>query len=215
MKTGALFLVLGWLWAVLGMLQGVGADTRYHSAEGRERFLEEFRRTGLNSTPGDAMTLRRLIQAAGATRGVEVGTSTGYGAIQMGIAFERTGGVLTTVEIDPEAARAARENLVAVGLEKVVKVVEGDALKVLPELEGEVDFVFIDAHKPDYLRYFKALEPKLTPGAVVVADNVIRSASAMKDYLEYMDSHPEWESVTIRASEEKGDGMMISYRRKQ
>jgi predicted O-methyltransferase YrrM len=167
----------------------------------------------MNSTPEDAMTLRILIQAAGATRGVEVGTFTGYGAIHMGIAFERTGGTLTTVEIDPDTARAARENVALVGLSEVVKVVEGDALKVLPGLDGEYDFVFIDAHKPDYLKYFKALEPKLKQGAVVVADNVIKSGAAMKDYLDYLGSHAEWESVTIRASEEKGDGMMISYRR--
>jgi predicted O-methyltransferase YrrM len=190
----------------------IAADMPYRSPEGREKFLEEFRRTGLNSTPGDAMTLRILVQSSRAKRGVEVGTFTGYGAIQMGIAFERTGGELITVEIDSDAARKAKENVAAVGLEKVVKVVEGDALKVLPELEGEFDFVFIDAHKPDYLKYFKALEPKLKPGAVVVADNVIKSATAMRDYIELMETSPDWESVTVRASEEKGDGMMISYR---
>jgi predicted O-methyltransferase YrrM len=182
------------------------------SPEGREAFLRAFERTGLNSTPGDAMTLRILIQAVGAKSGVEVGTSTGYGAIHMGIAFERTGGTLKTVEIDPAAATTARENLARVGLGSVVEVLEGDALSVLPTLQGAVDFVFIDAHKPDYLKYFRALEPKLKPGAVVVADNVIRSASAMRDYLEFMQSSPEWESVIIRASEEKNDGMMISYR---
>jgi predicted O-methyltransferase YrrM len=191
------------------------ADEISATAEGREAFLKDFRRTGMNSTPGDAMTLRILVQAAGAKRGVEVGTSTGYGAIHMGIAFERTGGTLTTVEIDPAIARTAKDNLAKVGLDTVVKVVEGDALQVLPGLKGEIDFVFIDAHKPDYLEYFRALEPKLKPGAVVVADNVIRSARAMSDYLEFMQASPEWESVIIRASEEKNDGMMISYMRKQ
>ena len=52
-------------------------------------------------------------------------------------------------------------------------VINGDALKTLPALEGEFDFVFIDANKPDYLKYLKAIEPKLKKGAVVVADNVI------------------------------------------
>jgi len=190
------------------------ADNPSATPEGREAFLRDFQRTGLNSTAGDAMTLRILVQAAGSKSGVEVGTSTGYGAIQMGIAFERNGGKLTTVEIDPAAAKAAKANLAKVGLDSVVEVVEGDALAVLPALKGEFDFVFIDAHKPDYLRYFRALEPKLKPGAVVVADNVIRSARAMSDYLELMQASPEWESVVIRASEEKNDGMMISYKRK-
>jgi predicted O-methyltransferase YrrM len=192
----------------------LGADKPPATAGAREAFLKEFRRTGMNSTPGDAMTLRILVQAANAKRGVEVGTSTGYGAIHMGIAFERTGGKLTTVEIDPATARTAKQNLAKVGLESVVKVIEGDALEVLPTLENGIDFVFIDAHKPDYLRYFRILEPKLTAGAVVVADNVIRSARAMRDYLEFMQTNPEWESVIIRASDEKNDGMMISYRRR-
>jgi predicted O-methyltransferase YrrM len=191
------------------------ADATHTTPEGREQFLAAFRRTGLNSTPGDAMTLRILVQTAGAKRGVEVGTSTGYGAIHMGIAFERTGGRLTTVEINADAARQARENLRAVGLDRVVEVIEGDALRVLPELSGEIDFVFIDAHKPDYLRYFKALESRLVPGAVVVADNVIQSRAAMRDYLQYLETHPDWESVVIRASEEKNDGMMISYKRRK
>lgn len=191
------------------------ADASSATPEGREAFLEEFRRTGLNSTPGDAMTLRILVQTTGAKRGVEVGTSTGYGAIHMGIAFERNGGELTTLEIDPVAAETARQNLAKVGLGSVVKVIEGDALAVLPSLKGEVDFVFIDANKPDYLKYFRALEPRLKSGAVVVADNVIRSARAMSDYLEFMQSSPDWESVIIRASEEKGDGMMISYKLKR
>lgn len=189
------------------------ADAAAATPEGREAFLKAFRRTAMNSTPADAMTLRILVQASRATRGVEVGTFTGYGAIQMGIAFERNGGHLTSVEIDGDTARKARENIAAVGLEEVVKVIEGDALKVLPDLPGEYDFIFIDAHKPDYLKYFRALEPKLKSGALVVADNVIQSKSAMSDYLAFMENSPAWESVVIRASDEKGDGMMISVKR--
>jgi caffeoyl-CoA O-methyltransferase len=208
-----LLLIAGLSGAVLSATLEAGEAT-HATPEGREQFLEAFRRTGLSSTPGDAMMLRILVQSSGAKRGVEVGTFTGYGAIQMGIGFERNGGRLTTVEINADSARQARENLRKVGLDSVVEVIEGDALRVLSELPGGIDFVFIDAHKPDYLKYFKALESKLSEGAVVVADNVIQSRGAMQDYLRYMENHPEWESVIIRASEEKDDGMMISYKRK-
>jgi predicted O-methyltransferase YrrM len=175
----------------------------------REEFLRNFKRIGLNTTPGDAMMLRILVQTSKARRGVEVGTATGYGALHMGIAFERNGGQLITVDIDPQMVQAARANLQKIGLEKTVTVIEGDALKVLPTLEGEFDFVFIDARKEDYLKYFEALRPKLKKGALVVADNVIRSAKQMKDFLDAMERDKDYEHVTIRASMEKEDGMAI------
>ena len=93
-------------------------------------------------------------------------------------------------------------------------VVEGDALKSIPALEGEFDFVFIDALKRDYLKYFQAVSPKLKVGAVVVADNVIQSAREMRDFLDYMQNNPDYDVVTIRASMDKNDGMLVAYKRK-
>jgi len=177
--------------------------------EQREEFIKNFRRTGLNTAPEDAMMLRILIQASGAKRGVEVGSATGYGAINMGIAFERNGGHLYTIDIDPRMVKICRENVKKMGLEKTVTVIEGDALKILPTLEGEFDFVFIDALKRDYLKYFQAISPKLKKGAIVVADNVIVSANEMRDFLDFMEKNKDFEKVTIRASMEKNDGMGI------
>jgi len=193
---------------------GKAADAKPEKASDafRNQFVKDFRRTGLNTTIGDAMMLRILVEASGAKRGIEVGSASGFGAINMGMAFERTGGHLYTLEISPTMVRKCRENLEKVALEKTVTVVEGDALKTLPKLEGEFDFVFIDAVKSDYLKYFKAVEGKLKPGAVIVGDNVIRSARAMKDFLDYMQTSPNYDTVIIRASMEKRDGMSISYK---
>src|SRR5512137_1249708 len=127
-----------------------GADTGKATDEARDEFLRNFKRIGLNTAPEDAMMLRILVQTSKAKRGVEVGTATGYGAMNMGIAFERNGGHLDTIDIDPKMVAAARENLKKIGLEKTVTVIEGDALQVLPKLQGEYDFVFIDALKQDY-----------------------------------------------------------------
>jgi len=182
------------------------------SDEFRKRFIKNFQRNWLNTTEGDAMMLRILVESAGAKRGVEVGSANGFGAINMGIAFERTGGHLYTLEIDPQRVKECRENLKKVGLENTVTCIEGDALKTLPTLEGEFDFVFIDAVKRDYLKYFKFIEPKLKPGAVIVGDNVIRSAGAMKDFLGYIQESPKYDTVIIRASMEKNDGMSVSYK---
>lgn len=182
------------------------------SPEFRKQFIDNFHRTGLNTTPGDAMMLRILVESARAKRGVEVGSASGFGAVNMGIAFERTGGHLWTFDIDPAAIKETRENLEKVGLENIVTAVEGDALKTLQDVEAPVDFVFIDALKQDYFKYLKILEPKLSPGAVVVADNVIQSAKAMKDYLDYVQTSPDYDTVIIRSSMEKNDGMTISYK---
>jgi len=180
--------------------------------EFRERFIKNFQRNWLNTTEGDAMMLRILAESSRAKRGVEIGSANGFGAINMGIAFERTGGHLYTLEIDPRRVKECRENLKKVGLENTVTCIEGDALKTLPTLEGEFDFVFIDALKQDYLKYLKLLEPKLKPGAVIVGDNVIQSARAMKDFLDYIQESPNYDTVIIRASMEKNDGMSVSYK---
>jgi caffeoyl-CoA O-methyltransferase len=190
----------------------VAADADRKSDAFRKDFIRNFKRIGLNTTSGDAMTLQILVQSARAKRGIEVGTATGYGALHMGIAFERTGGHLDTVDIDPNMVKTARANLEAVGLEKTVTVIEGDALKVLPELKGEYDFVFIDAVKQDYLKYLQALQPRLKAGALIVADNVIQSARQMKDFLDFVQSSPDYDTVIIRSSVEKNDGMALIYK---
>ena len=182
------------------------------SDEFREEFIRGFQRISLNTTAGDAMMLRILVEGTNAKRGIEVGSANGFGAVNMGIAFERTGGHLYTLEISPDMVRQCRDNIKKVGLEKTVTCIEGDALKTLPTLEGKFDFVFLDAVKRDYLKYLKLVESKLGPGAVIVADNVIRSARAMEDFLDYVQKSPNYDTVIIRASMEKNDGMSISYK---
>ncbi len=202
---------------ILAVLTGTGlvvyaAGQDKTSAAFRKQFIDSFRRTGLNTTPGDAMMLRILVESSGAKRGVEVGSASGFGAINMGIAFERTGGHLYTLEIDPGMVKQCRDNIKKVGLEKVVTCIEGDALQTLRTIEGPLDFAFIDAVKGDYMKYFKLIEPKLKVGAVVVGDNVIRSERAMKDFLDYIQNSPDYDTTIIRASMEKRDGMSISYK---
>jgi len=194
-----------------GVILGYPAEQNKISDEYREQFIKSFQRISLNTTIGDAMMLRILVESMKAKRGIEVGSANGFGAINMGMAFERTGGHLYTLEIDPQMVKECRDNLRKVGLENTVTCIEGDAIKTLPTLEGEFDFVFIDAVKRDYYKYLKLVEPKLKPGAVIVADNVIRSARAMKQFLDYVQQSPKYDTVIIRASMEKKDGMSISY----
>jgi predicted O-methyltransferase YrrM len=158
--------------------------------------------------------LRILVEASRAKRGLEIGTATGYGAIVMGLGFERNGGHLTSVDPDLKMVKAARANLRKMQLQEVVTVVTGEALKVIPKLDGPFDFVFIDALKHAYLDYLRAVEPKLTARAVIVADNVIKFAHAMHDFLDAVQDDPRYQTVILRASDEKDDGMAVIYRGK-
>jgi predicted O-methyltransferase YrrM len=198
--------------AVLGGLSARAQQERRVSDAFRQQFIKDFKRIGLNTTVGDADLLRILVASARCQRGVEVGSATGYGAINMGLAFERNGGHLFTLDIDPKMIKTTRDNVAKMGLEKTVTAIEGDALKTLAALTGEFDFVFIDALKEDYLKYLKLIEPRLKTGAVVVADNVIKSAKKMKDYLDYVQTSPNYDTVIVRSSMEKDDGMAISYK---
>jgi predicted O-methyltransferase YrrM len=178
----------------------------------RRRFIERFHRIEMNTAPGDAAFLRILVESSRAKRGLEIGTATGYGAIHLGMAFERNRGKLVCIDVDPKMIKTAHNNIEKVKLHDTVRFVEGRALDVIPTLKGKFDFVFIDAVKEDYLAYLRAIEPKLKPGALVVADNVIQFAKRMRDFLQYVSSDPNYHTVTVRASMDKNDGMTVSYR---
>jgi predicted O-methyltransferase YrrM len=211
-RYGLLSLALSVAVVGAGVLWAASEQQKNSSDAFRKEFIKNFERSWLNTTIGDAMMLRILAESANAKRGIEVGSANGFGAINMGIAFERTGGHLYTLEIDPGMVKQCRENLKKVGLEDTVTCIEGDALKTLPTLKGEFDFVFIDAVKRDYMKYFKLIEPKLKTGAVIIGDNVIRSARAMNDFLDYIQNSPDYDTVIIRASMEKRDGLSVTYK---
>ncbi len=179
----------------------------------RNNFIKEFHRISINTTPGDAQFLRILIEGSRARNGLEIGVATGYGAMVMGLGFERNKGHLTSIDMDATMVATARANIRRMKLHNTVTIVKGAAQKVIPRLAGPFDFVFIDALKEEYLDYLRAVEPKLKARAIIVADNVIRFADEMRNFLDAIQSDPRYLSVVIRASLEKGDGMMVMYRR--
>jgi caffeoyl-CoA O-methyltransferase len=136
--------------------------------------------------------LRRLLREHKPRRGIEVGTLIGYSAILIGANMPR-GGRLTCFEENAFLAWIAQQNVDHAGLKGRVKVMDGDALRMLPLLRGPVDFVFIDAKKEDYLDYLRAVEPRLVKGALVVADNTGMFRRDVKPYLDHVRT-PPWQS---------------------
>jgi predicted O-methyltransferase YrrM len=129
--------------------------------------------------------LRRLIDRYQPTRAVEIGSLLGYSAILIAGALPARGR-LTCIEVNPYLAGLVKSNVAEAGLGRKVRVVVGDAMRVIPLLPGRFDFAFIDAAKADYLDYLRQLEPKLLPGAVVIADNTGVFRREVAPYLEHV-----------------------------
>lgn len=129
--------------------------------------------------------IRRLIEKHGCAHALEIGSLLGYSAILIASALPPRGR-LTCIEANAYLAKFVKSNAETAGVGKRVKVVVGDALRVIPLLPGRFDFVLIDAEKEDYLDYLRQLEPKLARGAVIVADNTGVFRKDVKPYLDYV-----------------------------
>jgi len=161
----------------------------------------------------DGDFLHFLVKATQARNVLEVGTSHGYSAIWMGLALEETGGRLTTIEIDPARHDLARKHVSEANLSQRVTLIKGDAHAEVPKLDGPFDFVFLDADKEGQVDYFHKLYPrKLLHGGVFAAHNAIRQAGSMRDYLDLVRKHPDFDTVTVSATMD--DGFCLSYRRR-
>ena len=124
----------------------------------------------------DGRLLRILAETIGAQHVVEIGTSTGYSGLWLLLGLLRTGGRLTTFEIDPERHRLARENFARAGFAGRFEAVLGDAHVEVARLTGPIDLVFLDADKDGYVDYLAKLRPLVRAGGLVVAHNMARPA---------------------------------------
>ena len=128
---------------------------------------------------------------------LEIGTSNGYSTIWLAEAVKQNKGKVTTIEISEHKVKMAAENFKITKLDKIIKIVQGNALKEIPKLKVNFDFLFLDAVKEDYINYFKLAYPKLTKKAIIVADNAIMFEKYMKDYLGYVRNHRDLRSVLV------------------
>lgn len=158
----------------------------------------------------DGEFLHLLVKATRARNVLDLGTSQGYSAIWMALGLEETGGRLTTIEIDKERYDLARRHMSQAGLSQRVTFIKGDAHVEVAKLDGPFDFVFMDADKEGQMDYFNKLYPKkLAPGAILAVHNAIRQANSMKDYLEMIHKHPDFDTVTLSLTMD--DGFCLSY----
>lgn len=124
--------------------------------------------------PGAARVLQLLAQAMDATTVVEIGTGAGVSAVYL-LRGMNSAGILTTIDLETEHHRAAKETLAAAGFPlSRVRMIAGRALDVLPRLtDGGYDLVFIDANKSDAPAYLEHALRLLRVGGMVVIDNAL------------------------------------------
>jgi caffeoyl-CoA O-methyltransferase len=173
--------------------------------------LEEMRRGGrtyLSVPPADGRALRLLTEAVGAKSVVEIGTSTGYSALWLCLALLKTGGTLTTFEIDPARAATARRHFEQAGVASMVTVVEGDAHQKIATLKAPVDVAFIDADKDGYTDYLRQLLPRLRPGGLILAHNV--GMPGVNEYVQEVTRNPDLETIFYT----EGAGLAVTLKRR-
>jgi caffeoyl-CoA O-methyltransferase len=158
----------------------------------------------------DGRFLRVMVATRGAKRALEIGGASGYSAIWIGLGLRETGGKLVTIEYDAARARELGENIQRAGLSGVVQVVSGDAFQEIPKIAGTFDFVFLDAWKRDYKRFFDLVFPRLDRGGLFLAHNVVNKRSEMGDFLDAVQKSPNLWTTIVAPS---GEGISVSLKR--
>ena len=199
--------------AFADVVEGLPGSVKRDPAQLR-RLLEDMDAKGYQywSVPRkDGEFLHLLVKATRARKVLEVGTSHGFSAIWMGLALEEIGGRLITIEADRERYDLARKHLSEARLSQRVTSIRGDAHVEVARIEGPFDFVFLDADKEGQMDYFKKLYPKkLVPGGILAVHNAIRQANSMRDYLDMIRKHPDFDTVILSLTMD--DGFCLSYR---
>jgi predicted O-methyltransferase YrrM len=150
------------------------------------------------------------------TRILEIGSYTGYSALCLaeGLAPE---GTITTLEIDPELEDMIRDYFERAGESHRLDLRIGNAVEIIPTLEGPFDLVFIDADKYNYTTYFELILPKLRPGGVIFADNVLwsgqvtdpnvqdKETQGLREFANFVSSDPRVERILLPIR----DGIMM------
>jgi caffeoyl-CoA O-methyltransferase len=171
--------------------------------------LDEVRSAGrvhLEVPVTDGRMLRLLAEAIDAKAVVEVGTSTGYSGLWFALALQKTGGKLTTFEMDRGRAAQARKHFQQAGVDRIVTVIEGDAHQNVTQVKGPVDLVFIDADKEGYVDYLNKLLPLVRPGGLILAHNIEMAPA----YVKAVNANPELETLYYMP----GSGLGITLRKR-
>ncbi len=161
----------------------------------------------LNLEPDTARFLHILIRSSKRARLLEIGTSNGYSTIWLAWAASENNGHVISIDRNADKQALADANLRHAGLRELVDLQCGDATEIVANLPGPFDFVFFDADRYSAPAQLKLLIPKLTPGALVLADNVLSHPQEIAGYLQALEAQPQFERVILPV----GKGLSVAY----
>ena len=170
--------------------------------------------------------LRVMLSIKKPMRILELGTAVGYSAILMSEYINEKGQIITIENYDKRIP-IAKENIKKAGRENVIKLLEGDAMEIMPTLErDQFDFVFMDAAKAQYIHFLPEVLRLMKKDGVLITDNVLQEGDLiqskyvvrrrdrtihkrMREYLEVVKNHPQLETSIVPI----GDGITMSVKK--
>ena len=141
---------------------------------------------------------------------LEIGTSNGYSGLWIAKALKQTGGKLTTIEYYDKRQSVAMANFEKCGVADIVRPLLGSACDILESLSADekFDFVFIDANKREYVKYFELVKPHLSEKALIIADNITSHAEKVQTFIDAVDADDEFQYEIV----DLPGGILIAYR---
>ncbi|MDH3779538.1 MAG: O-methyltransferase [Nitrosopumilus sp.] len=149
--------------------------------------------------------LNMILRLKNAKNMLEVGTSTGYSTIWCAEAICEQSGKIITIEQNPNKIKRAKENFQKAGIADTIIVKEGLAMQILRDLNLQkeyrdfFDFVLIDADKENVIEYFDLILPMVSPGGVIITDNMLypeKYAQDMGKFSDYLKENPKLRTIT-------------------
>ncbi len=155
-----------------------------------------------------------IIKKRNVKNALEVGTSNGYSGIWLGLALKEVGGKLTTIEFWDKRQSIAIENFKTCDVFDVIEPRLGPAFVVLENITKEInekkrpmfDFVFIDANKSEYKKYFELIHPILGKNGIILADNILSHKEKVQPFVDEISNHKEYKTELV----EIGTGVLMS-----
>lgn len=178
--------------------------------------LEKTRSEFWNLDRECANFLNSLIKIKNAKNVLEIGTSNGYSGIWILKALRETKGKLTTIEFWEKRQSVARKNFLLCCPDVEVEAKIGSAIIVLEDLVDEIkkgkrekfDFIFIDANKLEYIKYFELVDKMISKNGVILADNILSHYQKVENYVNALFENENYQSQIL----DFGAGMMLSYK---